>query len=134
MSSDASIKIIEHCAARSHAGTIDFASLVTQIAAIGVESYHADYRRSETTYYFADGSSHVVSLSPPRVTIADTMDILAIQEAVRGAQRGEIKYIEFMSRTMCAGCIGYIVWISGQHVQYLGRRGEVHTERFPSIN
>lgn len=124
--------VIEGYVSQSHAGAIDFASFATKLAAADVESSHADYRRSETTYYFTDGNSLVLKLSPPSVTIADTLDILAIQQAVNGAQRGEVNYIEFMSRTMRAGCIGYIVWIAGQHVQYLGRRGEVHTERFPS--
>jgi uncharacterized protein YbcV (DUF1398 family) len=34
-------------------------------------------------------------------------------------------------QTMDAGCVGYTVWIAGRHVAYVGRRGEVHVERFP---
>ena len=51
---------------------------------------------------------------------------------VRGARSGVAKYPEFPQRTLAAGCVGYIVWIAGRHVQYFGRRGEVHVEHFPA--
>jgi hypothetical protein len=33
-----------------------------------------------------------------------------------------------------AGCVGYFVQITGQCVQYFGRKGEVHTEWFPGAD
>jgi uncharacterized protein YbcV (DUF1398 family) len=55
----------------------------------------------------------------------------AVRAAIRGAQQGRVMYPEFKRLSMQAGCIGYIVWLAGRHVSYLGRRGEVHIERFP---
>lgn len=66
--------------------------------------------------------------------IADRFDATAIQAAVRGAQRGEVKYPQFLQLSHRAGCVGYMVWISGRHVSYFGRRGETHIERFPDAN
>jgi uncharacterized protein YbcV (DUF1398 family) len=123
--------VIEECAARSHAGTIDFGSVVQKLTGCGVESYHADYRGAALTYYLPDGATHTVALQAPPLPVADAFDQEAVHAAVRGAQRGEVLYSEFMRRTMDAGCVGYMVWIAGRHVQYLGRRGEVHIERFP---
>jgi hypothetical protein len=40
-------------------------------------------------------------------------------------------YPEFKRLSEQAGCIGYIVWITGRHVTYFGRNGETHVERFP---
>jgi uncharacterized protein YbcV (DUF1398 family) len=122
---------IEECARRSHGGDIDFATVVARLTAVGVESYHADYRRGELTYYLPRSESHVVRMYSTVPAIADAFDVDSIRAAVRGAQGGVVKYPEFVQRTSLAGCVGYIVWIAGRHVQYYGRRGEVHVERFP---
>jgi uncharacterized protein YbcV (DUF1398 family) len=132
MSIDTTVQaVIEECAIRSHEGSIDFATVVAKLTAVGVESYHADYRHKETTYYLPGGETYVIKLSPPSVSIAGQFDVKGIHDAIRGAQCGEVRYQEFMRLTMASGCIGYIVWVAGRHVQYLGRRGEVHTEHFP---
>ena len=99
--------------------------------AAGIESYHADYRHGDTTYYLPSGATHAVKLAVPGLPVAEAFDARAVEAAVRGAQRGDVKYQEFMRLTMNAGCVGYIVWIAGRHVQYLGRRGETHVEHFP---
>jgi uncharacterized protein YbcV (DUF1398 family) len=128
------VSVIEDCAFQSHEGTIDFMTVVARLAAVGVESYHADYRQKETIYYLSNDSAHIVELTPPHAAIADKFDASVVQNAVRDAQRGEVKYVDFMDLTMKAGCIGYFVWVAGRHVQYFGRRGEVHTEHFPTLN
>lgn len=38
---------------------------------------------------------------------------------------------EFVALTQQAGCISYTVWKEGRHINYLGRCGEMHTNRFP---
>jgi uncharacterized protein YbcV (DUF1398 family) len=131
MNSD-SQAVIEECARRSQEGSIDFGTVVKKLTAAGVESYHADYRRRETTYYFPGGQSYVAALHPPEQPIPDAFDAGGVHVAVLGAQRGEVLYPEFMRRSMAAGCVGYFVWIAGRHVQYLGRRGEQHVEHFPN--
>ncbi|MBI2803281.1 MAG: DUF1398 family protein [Gammaproteobacteria bacterium] len=128
------IATIEECAKRSHDGSIDFGSVVMKLMSVGVESYHADYRRGETTYYLPNGDSHVVAFPTSHATIAENFVASEIQAAVRGAQTGTVKYPEFKTRTMAAGCVGYCVWIVGGTVQYFGRRGQVHTEHFPGQN
>lgn len=127
----ATIAVVEECAHGSHAGTIDFGTVVGKLVAAGIESYHADYRHGDTTYYLPSGATHAVQLAAPDLSVADSFDAQAVEAAVRGAQCGDVKYQEFVRLTMSAGCIGYVVWIAGRHVQYLGRRGETHVEHFP---
>lgn len=124
--------VIEQCAAASYAGTIGFGEVVGRLMQAGVESYHADYRRPATTYYLPDGDTCTLPLKPPEANIPERFDAAALQAAIRGAQRGEVKYPEFMALSMAAGCVGYTVWIAGRHVAYVGRKGEVHIEPFPS--
>ncbi len=123
--------VIEACARASHDGTMDFGTVVGTLIGAGVESYHADYRRDETTYYLPTGESYLVELPAPDVPIADSFEAGGVESAVRGSQRGEVRYPEFLTRTRASGCVGYFVWIAGRQVQYFGRRGEVHTEYFP---
>jgi uncharacterized protein YbcV (DUF1398 family) len=124
--------IIEQCAKSSHEGTASFGAIVHALIEAGVESYFADYRLRTTTYYLPSGETHVVPLATPSTEIPTPFDKPAIQAAIHGAQRGEVRYPEFMRLSMAAGCVGYIVWMSGRHVAYLGRCGEVHIEHFPS--
>lgn len=122
---------IEQCARYSHAGIVSFPEVVATLARAGVESYHADYRREDTTYYTNGGMCCSVPLSGEGVPVAAAFDAAALQAAIRGAQGGSVKYPEFLRLSRAAGCVGYIVWIAGRHVSYLGRLGEVHIERFP---
>jgi uncharacterized protein YbcV (DUF1398 family) len=128
--------VARQCAELSAAGQIDFGEVVRRLMAAGIERYHADYSRGETTYYAADGDSCVVSMNLEPVNlehgpIATEFSAAGVEAAVRQAQRGEIKYAEFSQQAVAAGCVGYFVQISGKCVQYLGRNGEIHTEWFP---
>ena len=40
-------------------------------------------------------------------------------------------YPEFKKLSQAGGCVGYVVWIAGRHVTYVGRKGETHVEKFP---
>lgn len=124
-------RTIEECAHAAHAATLTFPEILARLASAGVESYFADYRRGSTTYYLASGASHSVALPVPEHAAPEAFDAPAIVEAIRGSQRGEVKYLDFVRRTLASGCIGYFVWLAGRHVRYLGRRGEDHVERFP---
>lgn len=126
------VEVTAQCAQDSYAGTASFGEIVGRLAAVGIEAYYADYRGRTTTYYLPDGSTHGLPLRAPASDIPSAFDTAAVQAAIRGAQRGEVKYPAFMQRTMAAGCIGYMVWIAGRHVTYFGRKGEQHVERFPS--
>jgi uncharacterized protein YbcV (DUF1398 family) len=98
---------------------------------IGLERYHADYTRRESTYYMPDGDSIVIPVDHPPMPIAVAFSPTGVQAAVRQAQRGEIFYPEFLKQTFAAGCVGYFVQLTGRQVIYFGRDGEQHVERFP---
>lgn len=125
------ISVLEQCLADSYAGTIGFGTVVERLAGAGIESYLADYRACTTTYYLPTGHSHSLPLQAPSGVIADVFDAQTLQTVIRGAQLGTVKYPEFVKLSMGAGCVGYIVWIAGQRVNYFGRRGETHIEPFP---
>jgi uncharacterized protein YbcV (DUF1398 family) len=125
------LEAIERCADASKDGEISFAEVVAILTECGVESYRADYRLGLIHYYLPSGETHPVRLSVPPVPIAENFDVEAMKEAIRGAQRGEVKYPEFIARSLAAGCASYTVWLEGRQVSYFGRRGEMHTERFP---
>lgn len=122
---------LDDTARRAHTGELDFPEVVARLIAVGVESYTVDYRRGDATYYLAAGTPHTVPLHLPQAAIADAFATNAVRDAVRGAQRGELRYPEFTRRICTAGCVGYHAWLAGRHVTYLGRRGETHIERFP---
>lgn len=67
----------------------------------------------------------------PPVEIPKLFNQESVVLAIRKAQNDLLRYPEFLELTMAAGCVGYIVWITGRHVSYFGREGKVHIERFP---
>lgn len=125
-------EVVEDCARASHEGRRSFGEVVGALLTAGVEGYHVDYRAGRSTYYLPSGEAHTVALHPPVLTIPAQFDAAALQEAIRGSQRGEVRYPEFLVRSMKAGCVGYSVFFAGRHVAYFGRDGGQHIERFPS--
>lgn len=125
-------QVIENCSQGSYAGILSFGENVGALMGAGVESYQADYRARTTTYYMPDGATSVLPLKAPADAIPEHFDAAALQQAIRGAQRGEVKYPEFLQLSRAAGCVGYMVWIAGRHVAYMGRRGDIHVEHFPA--
>ncbi|MDE3208432.1 MAG: DUF1398 family protein, partial [Pseudomonadota bacterium] len=115
---------IEWASKVSMEGEVPFAEIVRTLLAAGVESYYADYRANRKTYYLPNGEAVTMELPAPLVRIAHAFDDAAVHAAVVGAQKGEVKYPYFLELTRFAGCVGYIVWLSGGHVTYFGRNGE----------
>jgi len=130
MNSD-QVKVAQECAKLSAAGTINFGEVVGRLKNAGIERYHADYSRMETTYYTPDGGSCVAPMAHESALIAAAFSASQVEASVRQAQRGEIKYQQFTRQVLAAGCVGYFVQITGQCVQYFGRNGEIHTEWSP---
>lgn len=122
---------MRECAAGSLAGTLTFPEIIGRLARHGVERYHADYSRQETTYYLANGASLVVPVPHPEHETAVPFSAADVEAAVRQSQRNEHTYLDFIRKTMAAGCVGYFVQITGRQVLYFGRNGETHVERFP---
>ncbi len=123
--------VIEKCAHESHAGLLNFPDSLGRLMKVGVESYWVDYRNQSTTYYLADNEAHVLKMVMPSIDIPFSFNKDGIVSAIRSAQSDAVRYPEFLRLTMSNGCIGYIVWISGEHVSYFGRQGQVHLEHFP---
>ena len=123
--------VIEKCAHQSHAGLLTFPEVMGRLVEVGVESYFADYRNQSTTYYLSNNQVCAVPMDMPLVEIPNSFNKDGVVSAIRGAQSDAVRYPEFLELTMSAGCIGYIVWITGEHVSYFGRQGEVHIEHFP---
>jgi uncharacterized protein YbcV (DUF1398 family) len=126
------ITVIQDCARLSIEGKISFGDVVSRLMKIGLERYHADYTRGESTYYMPDGESLVVPVRHPPMPIAENFSASGVESAVRQVQHGEIFYPEFLKQTFAAGCVGYFVQITGRQVIYFGRKGDQHIERFPS--
>lgn len=117
--------------AASNAGRIHFGQVIAQLATAGVEAYHVDYRAGRSTYYLPDGQTHTLDFEPPSQPVAPVFSAEAMVAAIRGAQAGRVMYPEFKRLSQAAGCASYTVWITGRHVTYYGRQGEMHVEKFP---
>lgn len=128
---DAAILAIEAVAKDSYAGKLSFGQVVGSLVEAGVGSYFVDYRTGITTYYFEDGRVYTLVFGKKEYLIPAAFDTQSLVAAIRGAQRDEVRYPEFVRLSMTAGCVGYIVWITGRHVSYFGHAGEVHVEHFP---
>ncbi len=126
-------KIIQACALGALTGEGTFPEIVGRLTHIGVERYHADYSREELTYYLSDGDSLVVDAPHSSRATAAIFSASDVEAAVRQSQRNEHTYLEFIHKTMAAGCVGYFVQITGRRVIYFGRNGESHVEHFPTL-
>ena len=125
---------IARCSKDSLAARRPFPEIVAGLSEAGVGSYFADYRSGRTSYYARSGEAVPMPLPTEGKPIAKAFDAPALQEAIKGSQRGEVRYPDFLDLSMAAGCVGYHVWIDGRHVTYLGQAGEIHIERFPGLN
>lgn len=124
-------KVIRETAAASLAGSIHFGQVVAALLEANVESYHVDYRTRRMTYYTANGDTLTLETTADEAEIAPIFSAPGVKQAILGAQRGEVMYPEFKKLSQAAGCVGYIVWLTGKHVTYFGRNGENHVEHFP---
>ena len=119
---DAQIQEMEGCAQGSLSGTLTFPEVVGRLAAVGVERYHTDYSRQEITYYLTSGESQVVALPHPPAETGLEFVAEAVASAIRQSQANEHTYLEFVRKTMAAGCVGYFVQIAGRRRILLGAR------------
>lgn len=123
---------IEELVNQANLGTLTFPESIGALIKLEVEAYYVDYRKKETTYYTKQNKACTFALPEMAVEIPLTFNVTELQTAIRGAQRDEIRYPEFKKRSMAAGCVGYFVWIAGKQVNYFGRLGELHVEKFPN--
>ncbi|OYY51006.1 MAG: DUF1398 domain-containing protein [Polynucleobacter sp. 24-46-87] len=124
-------ELLEKCAHESHAGLLTFPEVLIRLVSVGVESYFADYRDQSTTYYLSSNEAIRIPMKMPYIEIPNEFNREGVVAAIHGAQSDQVRYPQFLELTMLAGCIGYMVWITGKQVSYFGRQGEVHIEHFP---
>jgi uncharacterized protein YbcV (DUF1398 family) len=123
-------QVMHECTRGSLDGSLTFPEVVSRLAAVGCEQYHADLRRQEKTHYLPNGENHVVPLPLEARTIARTFSADAVVAALRAIQQRQIRYPEFLTRILDAGCVGYYVFLAGKRAIYLGRNGDMHIEHF----
>ena len=126
------VTVMHECSAGSIEGRLSFPQVVANLTEIGIESYHADLRRQEKTYYFPSGESHVEHLPIEPVEIGTSFLASNVEAAVRLIQRDVVSYREFLRQIMAAGCVGYVVSIPGKRAVYSGRNADACVEPFPS--
>lgn len=121
---------IKKCSNESNAGLLTFPEVLGRLISAGVESYFVDYRNQSTTYYLENNEALRISIEIPNLDMPVQFDKDRVISAIRGAQSDAVRYPDFIKLTMLAGCIGYMVWITGKYVSYFGRQGQVHVEHF----
>ncbi len=127
------IAAVTDCHEASEAGRLNFPQILAALAAVGIEGYSVDYRRSTRTYYQPDGDSLELSFPPLGVAVAEAFDAATIQSGIREAQTNApgYTYHGFCRKVMAAGCAGYVVSLLGRRVVYFGRTAETHVELMP---
>lgn len=124
-------KIIQECVHGSLNGTRNFPQIVMALTQEGFESYHVDFNRHECRYYMPNGESHVETVNLEQGIMNKEFSAAKVEAAVRRAQAGTATYPQFVQSMYEAGCLYYIVYLTGKKVVYMGRNGETHIELFP---
>jgi len=114
----------------SESGTFTFPQVVKTLIDANCEGYLKDLATHTVTFYMADGATHSEALALPVPPIPETFNEPSLVEAIRAAQRDEIRYPEFLARAVRAGTAAYRVCITGARAVYLGRKGDLHVEFF----
>jgi uncharacterized protein YbcV (DUF1398 family) len=127
------INVIHKVMAETQAGELVFSEVVRRLLEIGVESYFCDRASGTETFYMRDGQTHAEKMVLPMAPIAEEFSASGLIAAIRGAQADTIRYPEFAKRSAAAGVIAYWAFLTGRKVVYFGRKGESHTEEFPSV-
>lgn len=126
------IDVVEECTRASDEGQTTFGHVIVQLMESGVERYHADLLRADKVYYMPDGTSHRTPCAPLVTVPAGQLDAHKIVAAIRAIQSQTITYNEFCERIAAAGCVGYLVSLTGRRAVYYGRTGDSYVEPFPS--
>ena len=74
---------------------LTFPEIIDGLITLDVESYYADYRKGETSYYTKQGQSYAVEMHKPEGNIPLIFNPAELQAAIRASQRDEIRYQEF---------------------------------------
>lgn len=122
------------CTKASDESTMAFPDVVGKLMEAGVKRYYADLVRAEKIYYLPNGDSARIPSTPVKAVFAETFSASGVEAAIRKSQKGEIDYKTFCSLVAAAGCVSYVVSLTGQRAVYSGRSGETHVELFPKVD
>lgn len=125
-------QVINECTTAALTGTRPFPEIVASLISVGVEYYQVDYAARCMRFY--DGATgHVVTTIDFQdlPAIAAEFNSAELRAAILDSQRNGQKFRDFSVRAMRAGVAGYIAFLRGRRVTYLGRSGDQHTEWFP---
>jgi uncharacterized protein YbcV (DUF1398 family) len=126
--------VMRECGRGSVTGAVRFPEVLQKLMAIGVESYHADIYRHDTTYYLPSGESFVEDVPEfGALAVADAFCVEGVRRAIARVQQAQIGYIEFMEQIAAAGVAQYWVYLEGRRAVYTGRSGEEWVEWFPLV-
>jgi uncharacterized protein YbcV (DUF1398 family) len=125
------IKIVQECTEASDRERITFPEVVMKLSQAGVERYHADLLRGDRVFYMPSGESHRVQAEEVGENPAMAFAAGEVEAAIRAIQQQKIQYREFCDRIVRAGCVGYIVSLTGRRAVYYGRSGDSYVEPFP---
>jgi uncharacterized protein YbcV (DUF1398 family) len=125
-------QIIVEISTATLAGSISFPEVVRKLAATGVEYYQVDYVGRRKTFYSAEGDMVVTPITYEGLPkVAADLAIEDLRAAILASQNNGQKYHDFTRRAMAAGVQGYLAFLRGKRVTYLGRGGDQYTEWFP---
>jgi uncharacterized protein YbcV (DUF1398 family) len=112
-------------------GKVTFPQAVGKLLEVGVESYYVDFIVGRKTYYLINGETFTEPMILKLDPVAEEFSVSELVTAIRGAQTDTVRYPEFVKRSTAAGVAGYHAFLTGRQVLYLGRKGEIHIEKFP---
>lgn len=110
-----------------------FPESLKRLKEMGVERYFMDLVNMEKIYYSDNNESVRLPLKIMNTpAINSEMNEEKVVATLREIQQDKIDYPTFIRGIMDNGVYGYIVFLSGRKAVYLGRKGEMYTEFFPS--
>ncbi len=93
---DASVQaVVAECSKGSDENRLSFPEVVGKLMAAGVERYHADFARSEKTFYMPGGESFVTASRPVAGTAPHAFSVDSGSSAIKAVQQRQIDYAEF---------------------------------------
>ena len=124
--------IVEECSRACEDDSLVFRRQLAKLAAVSVEGYYADLRRSLKTYYLFGGDTTIeVVCRRIDAAVARDFDPDSIVSAIHQSRTGACTYRRFCEQLMAAGCAGYFVSLMGRRVLYFSRSAETYVEFIP---
>ncbi len=113
-------------------GSLPFPEIIGRLMANKVECYCVDFTQLTMSFYSGAGSTSVASLPLENLpAIAADLDVPLLKLVILDSQKNGQKFRQFCERAMKAGVQNYFVFLQGQRVVYMGRKGDQHIEWFP---